>query len=413
MKVHIISVCIIASVFLAFFSSACSENDIPQAELLSYDYSSNINFGIGYQTNAYLEQSNIENVQWNEKGKWIKLWLRIHIFTPQNDEWNYAQQYCQAINIDDVTVSSAGSESIYYHNELLPATNALPLNCSPTTIDSSYDDWDEYWEKLFPNWSLSSPFSPTSYWSQTLKNGETEWILELLVRDVGQDREDIHNFVNSLSIQCKINASYCELGTSEIYVANGNAQREVRFEENAVQFRADSFYEEYFENESEKIAYLTAQDNILLCSNDIYLNAFKSDPEQYTIFGISITMLKQMPWAICNVEASIIPNDTVVGILTEATEAVYDRDRWKNGFYTLYPISLVIKTENMDEQQLKEKLKELKLYLTFSTEFAGNNDFSRVESTGYPGVRFTIQVDMEELLTLEEIIKKIDNICDG
>ena len=120
-----------------------------------------------------------------------------------------------------------------------------------------------------------------------------------------------------------------------------------------------------------------------------------------------------MPWAICNVEASITPNDTVIGILTDSADAVYDRDRWKNGFYTLYPIFLVVKTDNMDEQQLKEKLEDLDLFLSFSTEFAGNNNFSRTESIGYPGIRFTVQVNMTELMTLEEALEKIGNISDG
>lgn len=55
MKFRIISACIIASLFLTFFASSRSENDLPQAELLSYDYSFNTNFGIGYQTNTELE----------------------------------------------------------------------------------------------------------------------------------------------------------------------------------------------------------------------------------------------------------------------------------------------------------------------------------------------------------------------
>ena len=53
------------------------------------------------------------------------------------------------------------------------------------------------------------------------------------------------------------------------------------------------------------------------------------------------------------------------------------------------------------------------LFLSFSTEFAGNNSFSRTESIGYPGIRFTVQVNMTELMTLEEALEKIGNISDG
>lgn len=158
---------------------------------------------------------------------------------------------------------------------------------------------------------------------------------------------------------------------------------------------------------------LTNSDNVLLCSNDTYLNAFHAAPEQYSLLGISITMLKQMPWAICNVEASITPNDTVIGIFAESTDAVYDRDRLKNEFYTLYPIFLVVNIDNMDKQQLKEKLEDLELFLSFSTEFAGKNHFSRTESIGCPGVRFTVQADMTELTPLEAALERIGNLSDG
>ena len=59
MKFRIISACMIASLFLTFFASSRSESDLPQAELLSYDYSYNTNFGIGYQTNTELERSDL------------------------------------------------------------------------------------------------------------------------------------------------------------------------------------------------------------------------------------------------------------------------------------------------------------------------------------------------------------------
>ena len=302
MKARIILSAIAASLLLFFFSPAHSEKDIPRAILQSYDYSSDLNFGSGYQTEGDIQRNgksktnvdceipDIEHSQRNEESKWLRLWLRIHVFTPQNEEWDHPQQYSQAIQITNVKVSSTDYEGIHDSTELLPACNALPLNCSTATIDNSYDNWDEYWEKLFPNWSLSSPYCSTSYWNQTLKSGETEWILELLVREDGQDAQDIDHLVRSLRIQFEINASYCELSTRKVCVINGDARREVRFDEKAVQFRANSFYEEHFENMSEKAACFTAQENALLCSNDFYSHAFHTAPEQYALLGVSINM---------------------------------------------------------------------------------------------------------------------------
>ena len=74
MKFRIISACMIASLFLTFFASSRSENDLPQAKLLSYDYSYNTNFGIRYQTNTESERSDIKNSQCNDGHKRIKIW---------------------------------------------------------------------------------------------------------------------------------------------------------------------------------------------------------------------------------------------------------------------------------------------------------------------------------------------------
>jgi hypothetical protein len=128
----------IASLFLTFFASSRSENDLPQAELLSYDYSYNTNFGIGYQTNTELERSDIKNNQWNDEDKWIKLWLRIHILTPQNGEWNHPQQYCQAINVTNVKVSSTCLQDIHYRLTLvtIPISNHMVILCH-TSAQSS------------------------------------------------------------------------------------------------------------------------------------------------------------------------------------------------------------------------------------------------------------------------------------
>ena len=386
-KIHVILLYIVATILLFSSSTAYSEKTLSQAELISYDYMS-------------IDER-------------IMLWLRIHIDTPSNYEWDHPNQYSQAIRITDVNVNSTFAEKIIDHSDLLPASNAYPFNCTPDTMDNSYDDWNEFWERIFPSWSLPSLYSPTCYWSQTFDSGKTEWILEVFVEDAGQTKEDIHHFVNSLNISFQMDASYCDLDNNDVQVINGNAKHETRFSKDALQFRADSFYEESFENLSEKVAYLIDPSNKLLCSKETYLHDFYSNPEQYAIIGANVTMQKQMPWAICNVEASIVPNDTVIGILAEPIDSVYDRDRWKNGFYALEPILLVVKTGNMDEQEIKEKLKDVELYLTFSTEFAGYNDFSRTKSSGYPGVRFTVQVDTTGLLTLDEIIEKIGNISDG
>lgn len=388
-------------VFLVFSSPVCSEEYTLRAELISYDYSIEDNLESHCQTEGAIRchdskdlcfdmETSAEN---GETAKWLRLWLRIHIYTPKNAEWNHPQQYCQAMSVRNVDVG--GVQSVYYSTELLPASNAFPADCTPDTLDDSYDGWEEYWERLFPDWTLFSCYDAADYWSQSLKDGETEWILELFLEDKGWDEQDIHDFVNSMEIRCEID--YCESVSREIELTNGNAKYERRFDESAVQFRADSFFTESLES---------------LCMDGVS-QAVRSAPEKYSVVGLSITMLKAMPWAICNVEASVVPDDFVIEILTKSTDAIYDRDRWKNGFYTLYPISLVVKTGDMNEQQLKEALKNVTLYLSFSTEFAGKNDFSRTESSGYSGIHFQLQVDMDDLLTLDEILEKVGDICNG
>ncbi|MEG0640766.1 MAG: hypothetical protein RR824_12080, partial [Clostridia bacterium] len=147
--------------------------------------------------------------------------------------------------------------------------------------------------------------------------------------------------------------------------------------------------------------------------NDANANDFRTNPEQFSIIGLNVTMFKQMPWAICDVEVSVEPTDRVIGIFVETTDAIYDKDRWKNGFFALSPISLVVKADDIEEQTLKEELKSVVLYFSFSTEFVGENNFSRIGGDGYHGIRFQMQVNMNDLMTLPEINEKIGNISDG
>ena len=102
MKFRIISACMIASLFLAFFASSRSENDLPQAELLSYDYSFNTNFGIGYQTNTVLERSDIKNNQWNdETQKFAEDSVESHKYSDQFAGKNVSESYTQCDGDDN------------------------------------------------------------------------------------------------------------------------------------------------------------------------------------------------------------------------------------------------------------------------------------------------------------------------
>lgn len=408
MSNRILSLCFAAILLMLPYTSASSEYNTLQAKLVSYDYSRDINFGSEYQTNI-----NMQLDEGKEKSEWIKLWLRIHIITPTKSEWAYPQQYSQCITVQDLNVFSTQSNDVYYTHELMPATNAMPINCTPNTIDDLYDDWEDYWTKLFPDWSTSSRYAYSTYWSDMLERGETEWILEILMKDVGQTEIDIHNFVNSLSIECVIDISYCESIAKKVSVKIDDAKLERRFDESSVQFFADSFYEEDFRDLNEKVTFFSDPSNMLLCSNDANANDFRTNPEQFSMIGLNVTMFKQMPWAICDVEVSVEPTDRVIGIFVETTDAIYDKDRWKNGFFALSPIFLVVKADDIEEQTLKEELKSVVLYFSFSTEFVGENDFSRIGGDGYHGIRFQMQVNMNDLMTLPEINEKIGNISDG
>lgn len=400
------AIALVATVLLLITSHAYSESNVPRAALISYDYSRNVNFGTEYQRSVELKR----NIEKQENMNWIKIWLRIHIFMPQNDSWSYPQQYIKSMSISDIEICNA-DENIQYKKKLYPATNAVPYNYDSNAYDDIYDDWDEYWNTLFPDWSINSQYDFENYWSQSLEKGESEWIFEISIEDNEKTDEEIDNIVNSLEIKCSVYADYCKMETNELFVENGAARHEIRYNKESVQFKADSFCEEDFYDQSEKIEYF--RENNLISSNHFYDEEFCKSPEEYTLIEISITMRKQMPWAVCNVEASIIPTDTIIGIFTTSDDEVYKNDHWKNGFYTLSPISIIVKSNDINEQQLKDELKKLELYVMFSTEFVGDNDFSGEESIGYPGIRFTTQVDMTELLTLDEIIEKIGDLSDG
>ena len=382
-KQRIMCILVTCCILLCSFSVSYAENpDLSgiRAELVSYDYSS-------------VSEADAQ-------GTGTTIWARIHVQTPVNDQWDNPQQYTQAMNITNVHAASQSDEEYVHAGYLSPAANAVPADTDPDRIINAYDGWDEYWNRLYPDWTLASPYAPEEYWSQGLKAGETEWILKILLPDRNKTDEDIRQFVSTLTITCDIEADYCGLRREGVEVENTQAARETRFSMDGIQFRADAFRinDSFFSNKKEKAAFVTA-----------FSEGNTADPDQYTVVDIGISMLKQMPWAVSIVEAAIVPNDSVIAVLPDD----YARDQWKNGLFSLSDVSLLMKTGDMDEQQIRDALKDLELCLVFSTEHAGNNRFDGTETTGYPGLRYAVRVNMQDILTMDEMTEKIGDISDG
>ena len=97
------AIALVATVLLLITSHAYSESNVPRAALISYDYSRNVNFGTEYQRSVELKR----NIEKQENMNWIKIWLRIHIFMPQNDSWSYPQQYIKSMSISDIEICNA------------------------------------------------------------------------------------------------------------------------------------------------------------------------------------------------------------------------------------------------------------------------------------------------------------------
>ena len=374
-----ITCCILLCCISVSYAESPDDSGI-RAELVSYDYSS-----VGGA---------------DAEGTGTTIWARIHVQTPVNNKWDNPQQYTQAMNITNVHAASPSDEEYVHAGYLFPAANAVPVNTDPDRVINSYDGWDEYWNRLYPDWTLASPYAPGEYWSQGLKAGETEWILKILLQDANKTDEDVRQFISTLTITCDIEADYCGLRLEGVAVENTQAARETRFSTDGIQFRADAFRinESFFSDETEKAAFVTA-----------FAEENTEDPDQYKVVDIGISMLKQMPWAVCSVEAAIVPNDSVIAVLPDD----YTRAQWKNGFFPLSDVSLLMKTGDLDEQQIRDVLKDLELCLLFSTEHAGKNRFDGTETTGYPGLRYAVQVNMQDILTMDEMTEKTGDISDG
>lgn len=423
MKKWIVSILILLCLIFLVCVPTIAASPI-QITLKSFDYSDNIFFGRDYHPSVdreYLgseneiadQQSYTHNID-SERTNCIKVWLRFELFLSEDYFVDSSIVCPQDISISNVHVFSSTSNIRFHSSELLPASNAIPRNCSLDSMDHSLDDWDEYWQIVSPNQTISAKFEPTKYWSQDFDNEITEWIGEIVIEDGDQSFEEICNLVASLSVECDVTILSSSGCVSEHLCVNNQGVEHIRrYDQTTIDFSASSFSIESFETEKDKLDFLSASSNSLICATEESYSDFYKNPEQYTLVSLNITMLKQMPWAVCNVEFSLIPNEYFVGIFITSDETCFLRDRWKNGYYALYPICLVVKSSNIHDQDIGNELKEVNLSVAFSTEFAGKNDFSRTESIGFPGIRFIKPVFMEEITTTNEILERLGNICDG
>ena len=129
-------------------------------------------------------------------------------------------------------------------------------------------------------------------------------------------------------------------------------------------------------------------------------------PEKYHLIELGLYMDKEMEWGVCIItpKLSEMKNAWFFFNQEEDYPASYN-DQWDNGEKISIPgFFLLIKDEKSEKYDIETHLRSLHLKLEFSTEAAGQMDWSggRDGWWGYTGKRFTKEIDMAAIKPADE-----------
>lgn len=140
---------------------------------------------------------------------------------------------------------------------------------------------------------------------------------------------------------------------------------------------------------------------------DDILRKMEETPDDYMVITLQIELVKRLNWGLCNIVPELASEyEDICWLLFKRNENDNHLDKWFNANNEfMHTFHIVMKTNDKTPQEMKLMLQEMKIDMSFSTEFMGRNLWTggNDASDGYPGVRFAVGLDMSRLLTSEEV----------
>ena len=128
------------------------------------------------------------------------------------------------------------------------------------------------------------------------------------------------------------------------------------------------------------------------------------NPEQYAWYYLDLAFEKDMPWGVCDMY--VRPKDESEGDTSYRIYAMSQgdgdpywgpEDTLENMKGFLHGTGLLMKVEGDTDEEIRERMRNLELVVEFSTEFAGELYWDDDVKAGYPGMRFTVDIDMSQI----------------
>lgn len=392
--------CIIGE--LSVFGLAMAEEDkVISACLNSYDYGEGPGQDWGFSYEALDERHPTDRVKPLDFGyvgltqddvvgllespeQWRKYWFRFDI----SPAWSTSvdikvgdlvdtYESKDSSQIKDMYIRNVRAEHIYHNDLRIFPKSVMVAN----GVDSYIDDLLKI---------------PAGQRGEHEREPDTrQWIMEALFFVGDMNEAEIDKYIDNTFVSFDV-LLYQEgrLCSNHISMSLDGGKRKVNFIENGIAFTGNTYrqiYPDLANSPEDEISLLKQIPDDILQDATLY-------PGQYAWYEVDIDYIKDMPWGVCAMR--ILPKTSVSDFwiyhMSYGDGDSYwgPTDEWENGKRKIYGTAVLMKSNGDSEEEVEERMRNMEWVVEFSTDFAGLIYWDGDPRTGYPGVRFQVDVNM-------------------
>ena len=224
-----------------------------------------------------------------------------------------------------------------------------------------------------------------------------QWIMEALVCVEGMSEEEIERKIQAMEVNFDVLLyRNGRVYSQSIIVKFDDVQREVHYPEGGIQISGESYtpFMPDLTMEQALIYYSQIPEDVL---RDVVLR-----PEQYAWYRLTLHFSKDT--ALVYFYMHLLPKS----LSTEDYWIFFEgengldfwgpRDTWRDGEWSDTTMCVLMKVADGEtDEEIEERMQNMEFIAKFSTEFAGFFYWSGYDKFGYPGMRFTVDIDMSQI----------------
>ena len=224
-----------------------------------------------------------------------------------------------------------------------------------------------------------------------------QWIMEALVCVEGMSEEEIERRIQEMEVNFDVLLyRNGRVYSQSIVVGFDDVQREVHYPEGGIQISGEAYtpFAPDLTMEQALIYYSQIPEDVL---RDAFLH-----PEQYAWYRLTLHFVKDTASAYFNMH--LLPKSASTEdywIFFEGGDGLDFwglRGSWKDGEWSNSIMCVLMKVADGEtDEEIEERMQNMEFIAKFSTEFAGFFYWSGYDKFGYPGMRFTVDIDMSQI----------------